>query len=86
MKLPAILFTLSIFCTVLLSSLAHAGGRDGGNGPVYKRCSDSAYDDQQARNRQKDGDFHSSGERCIPESSDMGATSLELGDTYNDYN
>lgn len=39
MQLQAMLFTLSILLT-LLTAPARAGTRDGGNGPVYLKCSE----------------------------------------------
>lgn len=62
-KLTAILFTLSILSTV---SPACAGGRDGGNGPVFLKCSELSGLTLHERRQ------HLSGmpEKCIPDNTD----------------
>ena len=72
------LFALSILFTAITALPAHAGGRDGGNGPKYGNCSE--LESLTAQERRD----HTPGQRvkCMPDRSDSGS---ELDQIQNEY-
>ena len=65
MQLQAMLFTLSILLT-LWTPPARAGTRDGGNGPVYLKCSELSGLTFHERKQYQAGERV----RCIPDHAD----------------